>query len=176
MPAAEGTSFRRDQTLAKSVEGTTTDERFGFTIRLTSGEEPYTDAAAPEGADDWTKTADGEYTFTLAHGESIKLLLPVGVEYEIVEEADGWQTAVAITDAAGEELENAAPEDAERTAKGTIEKESGSPTVTFRNAPEIVLPATGGAGVAGFAACGSMLLAFAALLWVIFLKKKRRAC
>ena len=157
-------------TISKTVDGNMGDRTtaFPFTLTLTQNDEPYTaEIAAPEGIDDWTAAGEGVYTFTLTHGESLELLLPGGVAYEVTEDApEDYEATVSITDADGAEIENAANAP---TAAGSLD---GDRSVSFTNTRESVVP-TGAEMTALPTVIGVIAAALAGLGGLLLLRKRR---
>ena len=173
---AEGARFVNLQlyrlSVSKTVAGNMGDQTagFSFTLTLTRNDEPYTGAVgAPDGVN-WTAGESGVYTFTLSHGDSFGILLPVDVVYEITEtDPEDYKVTIAITDSEGAALEN---ESNAPTAKGSISRAVGDQSVSFINSREMVVP-TGAAMPALPTAIGAGALALAGLA-VLLLKKRRR--
>ncbi len=70
-------------TITKTVSGSMGNKAYAyeFTLKLTNCKlDP-----VPEGFDPVPEGADGIYTFTLSHGDSITISLPIGTAYEITE-------------------------------------------------------------------------------------------
>ena len=155
-------------TTAITISTLSSTTAFPFTLTLTQNDEPYTaEIAAPEGIDDWTAAGEGVYTFTLSHGESLELLLPGGVAYEVTEDApEDYEATVSITDADGAEIENAANAP---TAAGSLD---GDRSVSFTNTRESVVP-TGAEMTALPTVIGVIAAALAGLGGLLLLRKRR---
>ena len=83
-------NFRMQElTISKRVYGDDKDEIFTYEIGFKYNGEPY----YPEVPENWTKLADGKYSFKLKDGRSVSVKLPYGATYEISEAADERFTA-----------------------------------------------------------------------------------
>ena len=141
-------------TISKTVSGNMGNkaQAFRFTLRLTD----YELGELPEG---WTYE-NGEYSFTLTHGDSVTIVLPVGTAFEIEEEDIGEYTVTATVNG-GEPTEI-------RTVTGTVTAENSEITVAYRNYYEVSVP-TGIEMPFG----GAMLL-IPALAIAAFILRKRK--
>ena len=155
--------------IAKTVTGGMGDmeEEFSFTLTLSNATVTLPDEIAYQkngGAIETFRTGGGTWTFTLSHGESIRILdLPAGTEYTIVETATGYVTSATVDGTPYEGM-------TDRTVKGTLT--DGDVTVGYTNSRAAVVPTA--VDVQARWLIPMMALALAGALW-LFLKRGRSA-
>lgn len=172
---------RKDKTLTVSntVTGNMgdTNKAFNYTLTLKDSEgNPYTDdltvTTTTTGGTEKTLTADanGNYTFTLKHGEQLKFTLPYGCTYSVTEadySTDGYKTTVKATDGAGTAASNVTLNQTARQASGTL---TANTTVAYTNTKS-AQPPTGVApenNRAWLLATGAAAVLAAAYFWLRF--------
>lgn len=170
---------RKDKTLTVSntVTGNMgdTNKAFNYTLTLKDSEgNPYTDdltaTTATTGGTKKTLTADtnGNYSFTLKHGEQLNFTLPYGCTYSVTEadySTDGYKTTVEATDGTGTAASNVTLDQTARQASGTLEANA---TVAYTNTKS-AQPPTGAApenNRAWLLATGAAAVLAAAYFWL----------
>ncbi len=139
---------QRTLTIAKTVDGNMgdKDKDFTFTLSLEKNGSAYTEAIAyTKGETTEALTAEnGEYSFTLRHGESIVLTLPYGCEYTVTEANGNYD--VTITPEGGTPIEShvlTGTLTADTQATFLNELDVNTPTGLFRTmAPYVIMTGT----------------------------------
>jgi len=166
-----------DLTVSKTVAGVmgnkAADWTFTLTLKDASGN-PVTDLAAPSGAANWSDSnkANGEYTFTLQHGESLTISgLPDGGQYTVAEKdvtggktTDGYTVTIIVS---GEDDDGTVT-----AASGAVTDTAltGAATLAFTNTLNAVVPT----GISNKLAPVLAGLGVAALLLAALLPGRRR--
>lgn len=161
--------------ISKTVEGNGVESSyntaFKFNIALTKDGEPLSGTyEAVKVSADGTKQdinvtfdAEGNYTTSLKHGESLTIKgISIGTAYAVKETVSGYY--VYNTIGGGERVKGA-------SAKGELAL--GKNDVAFYNYTMKELPATGGMGVYGVYALGSLFIGFALALLIIKKRKEK---
>lgn len=173
---------RKDKTLTVSntVTGNMgdTNKDFSYTLTLknsdgtvyTGDKGDLTATTATTGGTEKTLKADtnGNYTFTLKHGEQLNFTLPYGCTYSVTEadySTDGYKTTVEATDSEGAAASNVTLNQTTRQATGTL---TANTTVAYTNTKS-AQPPTGVApenNRAWLLATGAAAVLAAAYFWL----------
>lgn len=173
---------RKDKTLTVSntVTGNMgdTNKDFFYTLTLknsdgtayTGDKGDLTATTATTGGTEKTLTADtnGNYTFTLKHGEQLNFTLPYGCTYSVTEadySTDGYKTTVGATGSAGAAVSGVTLDQTTRQASGTL---TANTTVAYTNTKS-AQPPTGAApenNRAWLLATGAAAVLAAAYFWL----------
>lgn len=142
-------------TIIKEVTGKLgTGGRFAFELRLTG----YELERLPEG---WTQNVDGTYSFSLEHGESVSVTIPVGIRFELTEEEVGnYITTVAMN---GDEIEG-------RKVEGSLTGDAIEVAVSYVNDGQPAVPT--GADIP-FGGAMLTLPLFGLAMYLIIKRRKR---
>ena len=112
----------------------------------------------PEG---WTQNVDGTYSFSLEHGESVSVTIPVGIRFELTEEEVGnYITTVAMN---GDEIEG-------RKVEGSLTGDAIEVAVSYVNDGQPAVPT--GADIP-FGGAMLMIPLFGLAMYLI-IKRRRR--
>ena len=151
----------RPLTISKTVEGTSTDQEFAFTVTVAGANGDYTAVRNTTEGDTTTETVtffEGTATIRLKDKESITINgLPYGTTWTVTETAaDGYVTYYQVGSSEDRATGN--------TASGTLTGEANGVNVAFTNWTTYQLPETGGPGTHWYTLGGLCLMAGA--LWL----------